>query len=74
MRRYLEYGVLSSALLMFVYLVITFLSGVPITISAIGLCAVGGIVSGIFIAVVLYHFSSGKVIPEGEEDNYINKK
>lgn len=73
MRRYFELGALIAALLTFAYLAIAFFTGVSIDISTIGLSILGGIFTGAVLAVLLYFFSPGEAILEGEEDNYIKK-
>lgn len=71
MRRYVEYGLLSAAILTLVYLVVTFFVQGYLNVSAIFLCIAAGIVSGVVIAVLFIYFAPGEHIPEGEEDRYI---
>lgn len=72
MKRYFEYGALSAAVLTFIYLLIAFFSDVTINLQAVGICIAGGLLTGLFISLALYHLSPGEAIMEGEEDNYIN--
>lgn len=72
MKRYFEYGGAVAALLTLIYLIVAFVNGLTINITAIFLCIAGGIVTGIVVSLLLIYFSPGEYIPEGEEDNYIN--
>ena len=71
MRKYLEYGALSAAILTFCYLLIAFFTDIIVNLQTVGLCLLGGIVTGAFISLALYFFSPGEAILEGEEDKYI---
>ncbi|MBN2618407.1 MAG: hypothetical protein JXR64_08890 [Spirochaetales bacterium] len=72
MKRYVEYGVFGSAIMVLLFILIAFISSVVINLSVIAICLGGGIISGLFIGIALHHFSPGEIIPEGEEDKYIN--
>lgn len=74
MRRYLEYGAFSAALLTLVYLVIAFVTDITVNLQAIGICIAGGLLTGLFITIILCYFSPGEAILEGEEDNYIKDR
>ena len=71
MRRYFEYGALSASLVTFLYLLIAFFTDIVINLQAVGICIVSGLLTGLFISLILYRLSPGEAILEGEEDNYI---
>lgn len=73
MKRYLELGALTAALLTLIYLAIAFFIGVSIDIGTIGLSLFGGIFTGAVVVFLLFIVAPGKAILEGEEDNYIKK-
>ncbi len=72
MRRYIEYGALSAAVLTLVYLIVTYLFQGYFSVSVIFLCIAGGVVSGVVVAMLFAYFAPGLHIPEGDEDSYIN--
>lgn len=71
MRRYVEYGLLSAAVLTLVYLIVTFFIQGYLSVSAIFLCIGAGLVTGGVITILFIYFAPGEHIPEGEEDRYI---
>ncbi len=72
MKKYIEYGVLSAAILTLVYLVISYFVQGYLNLQTIFLCIGGGIVTGVVITILFIQFSPGLYIPEGEEDSYID--
>lgn len=72
MRRYIEYGITTAAILTFIYIIAAYFTGVTINIKSIFMCIGGGIITGAVVSFLLLLFSPGVAILEGEEDNYIS--